>query len=219
MAISFPLSLAQFLDGIGIAETTFDLSEALEVTETGGGQILVADYGPRLWEGSITVRAENHNDADRVVARAELLRQAGASFFVTRTTRLGPQADPGGAILGAATPSILTLAGNNRDMGVTGLPPGYVLTQGDLLSFTYGSPTRHALHRVIATVTANGSGNIPDHGLEVSPALRPGASIGTALKFLRPFCKAVTLPGSFTPQSQRSTRSYGYSFRWRQTLR
>jgi hypothetical protein len=152
------------------------------------------------------------------VARAELLRQPGASFLVHQSHRAGPQADPEGTALGAASPTITGVAANNRDVTLAGLPAGYVLTEGDLLSFTYlSNPTRYALHRVMETRTAAAGGGIAT--VEVSPPIRPGSTWPRPLTLLRPFCKAVIVPGSFeAPVMTRSPRAT-FSFSWRQSLR
>jgi hypothetical protein len=218
MTISFPLGRADFFTPLARVEATFDLSEAMAVTETGGGEILRADHGPRLWQGRVTVQANTYINLDRLVARAELLRQPGASFMVHPSHRAGPQADPDGTGLAASSPTITAVAANNRDVNLTGLPGGYVLTEGDFLGFTYlANPTRYALHRVLETRTAGAGGSIA--ALEVSPPVRPGATWPRPLTLIRPFCKAVIVPGSFeAPVMTRSPRAT-FSFSWRQSLR
>ncbi len=218
MALQFPLLLTQFFDQLTISESTFDLTESLETNETGDGEYFTGDYGPRLWDGALTIRAETPDQADRLVARAELLRSAGATFFVSRKRRIGPIADRNGTALGTATPVISALATNNQEIDVSGLPPLYALREGDMLSFTYlSNPTRYALHRVISDKTANATGNL--YNLQLSPLIRPGAAINTGVTLIRPFCKAAIVPGSFEPQRSVSGRTYGFSFRWRQKLK
>jgi len=218
MAITFPLGRTDFFTPLATAEVTFDLSEAMSATETGGGEIIRANYGPRLWQGRVTVRANTYLNLDRLLARAELLRQPGASFLVTPRHRQGPQADPEGTALGSASPTITGMAANTREITLAGLPGGYVLTEGDLIGFTYlTSPTRYALHRIMETRTASGAGGISN--MEVSPPVRPGAVWPRPVTLVRPRCKAVVLPGSFeAPLMTRSPRAI-FSFAWRQTLR
>lgn len=218
MALSFPLQLAAFFDGLKIAESTFDLTEALETNETGDGEYFTSDYGPRLWEGSLTVRAENPDRADELVARAELLRSAGATFFVSRKHRLGPIGDREGVKLGSSAPVISALATNNREISISGLPSLYAMKAGDMLSFTYlNNPMRYALHRVVTNKEATAAGVLSN--LEIIPPLRPGAVINTPITLIKPFCKAAIIPGSFEPQRSVSSRAYGFSFRWRQKLK
>jgi hypothetical protein len=218
MAITFPLGRPDFFTPLARVEAVFELSEAMSVTETGGGEILRADYGPRLWQGRVTVRANTYGTLDRLLARAELLRQPGAAFMVHPSHRAGPQADPEGSALGSASPTITALAANTREITLAGLPGGYVLTEGDMLSFTYlANPTRYALHRVMETRTATGGGGIA--AIEVSPPVRPGAVWPRPLTLIRPFCKAVILPGSFEPPVMTRSPRATFSFAWRQSLR
>jgi hypothetical protein len=218
MAISFPINRIDFFTPLATVETTFALSEAYSVTETGGGEILTASYGPRLWEGQVAVHANTYLNMDALVAKVELLRQPGASFNVHQSHRRGPQADQLGIGLLGSSPTITAVAANNRDITIAGLPAGYVLTEGDMLSFSYlSSPTRYALHRVVETKTATGGGAIS--AIEVVPPIRPGATFPRALTFERPFCKAVIVPGSYgAPTVTRQSRT-AFSFAWRQTLR
>lgn len=219
MALVYPLGLADFLDQLGIYETEFDLTEALTMNEDGGGELLPSSNGPRLWEGRVTVITDTHDEADRMVARIEALRDGNGSFMVTPTTRPAPIADPGGAILGAATPIISAIGGDMRSLSVSGLPAGYILSQGDMLSFTYlTGPTRYALHRVGETVVADGSGNIAGNALWLTAPMRPGVTAGTSLKLIRPVLKARYLAGSFSRPITRRGATYGFAFGWRQTL-
>lgn len=218
MAIGLFLTLAQFYDLLPISEERFDLTESVEWGETTGGEILASAYGPRLWQGSISVMTHSVLNADDIVSRAELMREAGAAFLVSPRHLPGPQNDKTGAILGAATPTITFINANNRDISIGGLPAGYVLLRGDFLSFQYGtSPIRYALHRVVTSVTANGSGIVGS--IELSPLIRPGATTGIALQLIKPTCKAKLIPGTFEPQSHAYRPRNGFTLQWRQTLR
>lgn len=218
MAIGLFLTLAQFDDLLPIGAQKFDLSESVEVNETAGGEILPSSYGPRLWQGPISVVTHTILNADDVVARAELMREAGAAFLLSPRHRAYPQNDPAGALLGASTPTISALNVNNRDIGIAGLPAGYVLRRGDFLSFEYGSaPIRYALHRIVSTTTANGSGVISS--IELSPLIRPSVLVGAAIKLIKPMCKVKMVPGTFEAQEHSYRPRNGFSFQWRQTLR
>lgn len=218
MALTFPLSLAQFFTGLAKVSYALRLDEAVQFNETQGGESVAADFGARLWRADLTVRANTYLTLDRVVAKAELLQQAAASVMIGHAWRVGPQGDPTGSILGAATPTITNVNANNRDVTVSGLPVGYVLNEGDLLSFAYlSSPTRYAFHRLMNTVTANGSGVAGS--VELSPAVRPGASTPFSINLLNPAFKAVYVPGSYSPPSQSRAVRTEFSLSFRQTLR
>ncbi len=218
MPITFPLTLAQFIDLLEVSRITLSPGEAVLQSQTRGGEILRVDHGARLWGGTVAVAPANRAAMDSQVALAEALLEAGGSFMLARRSRHGPQADPAGTILGAATPAISAISADRRDLSINGLPAGYVLTRGDLLSFDYGpSPVRRALHRVLSTRTANGSGVMTQ--VAVTPLVRAGAATGAAVTLVRPSCKAVIVPGTFQADAETGRLSEGFSFDWRQTLR
>lgn len=218
MAYSFPLSTAQFLDLLPIKEMTFELSEAVETDETGGGEILTADLGTRLWQGEIVLGDMLPDEADDALGMLDLLRRAGGSFMVYDRGRPWPRADWQGAALAGASPVLHTVAASTREIRIAGLPPGYQLRRRDAVAWAYGAnPTRYALHRLAAPVTANGSGLTPL--VEVVPNVRPGASTGVAVQLVKAACKAVIVPGSYQPGRRKARLTSGASFKWQQTLR
>lgn len=217
-ALTFPLTLGEFFDGLDATALGFDLTESMRHSQTQGGEVLVSDLGPRLWTFEVQVVTKTHAEARKGEALARMLRQAGRPFFAFDKTAAYPAADRKGVILGSSTPTINTVNSDNRRMRVQGLPAGYTLSRGDLLSFTYGlDPTRYALHEVITPVTADGSGLTPL--FEVSPFIRPGAQAGAAVTLAKPFCKAVMIPGSYRPGLRRVVVTEGFTFSAIQTLR
>lgn len=218
MAISFPLSVADFIGAFRIHALTMDVPPAVNVAQTSGGELLPSSVGARLWSGSVTLTARRHDQSAALEAIVSLLQEPGASFYMTDTRRPGPTYDHSGMVLGAATPTIASLATNNREAGVAGLPPGYVLSRGDRIAFDYlTSPTRRALHQIVTGGIADASGAIST--IEVTPQIRPGAATGAALTLYQPACKAIIVPGSVTPPQRLLAGSTAISFKWQQTLR
>lgn len=218
MAASFPLSLAGFVDILPVREMTFDLSEAMDMDETGGGEILTADLGTRLWQGEITLGDLLPEEVAEVMPVLDLLRRAGGSFMVSDRRHPWPRSDPGGAALGAVTPVLHSVAASTREVRLSDLPAFYQLLRHDYLAFAYASgPVRFALHRVASAAAADAGGLTP--WIEVSPNIRPGWSAGAAVSLVRAACKAVIVPGSFQPGRRKSLLTAGIGFRFRQTLR
>ena len=216
MALAFPLSNAAFMDLLGIAEITFDAPPQVEANGTGGGEIMTADLGPMLWTGSVSLGAMTALESATPELLLDVLGPPGRSFYAYDTRRPAPLADPTGAILGAAAPTINSLNANNRDVSLTGLPAGYVLTRGDYLAFTCSGV--RALHRIVTnTVSANGAGTTGT--FEVTPRLRAGASVGLAVTLVKASCKAVLVPGSVNKGRSRKTITREMAFRFSQTLR
>lgn len=217
MAVTFPLDLNGLFNRIAKIEATIDPGEAVLTNITGGGEVITSAIGVRLWRGRITGRGQSFIDLDPMTARIDLVRQAGASFFVSPSHRNGPQSDPNATILGVSTPQITNVNANNRDVTISGLPAAYVLTEGDLLSFSYlSSPVRFAMHKIVTGATANGSGVAT---VEVMPPLRPGHSAPFNIRLDRPYCKAVIVPGSYQPPVYDRRGRAVFSFDWQQTLR
>ena len=218
MALSFPLTLSQFFDLLPASRVRMDPDEALDVSQTRGGEILTADLGESLWTGQIDLGRMLHSERADISPLINLLRRANGSFLVSDHTRPWPRLDPRGLILGAATPTILTVDPGMLELRLTGLPPGYRLSRGDLISWTYRTaPTRFALHEFVGSATATASGQT---GLiEVSPPIREGVVAGTAVQLIWPRCKAKLVPGTADTGQSVRTITEGASLQWQQTLR
>ncbi len=216
--LTFPLSLDEFFHLLPASVAKMSPGEALEVAETGGGEILTADIGTALWAGQLDMGPMTHAEAASVAPLLNVLRRAGSSFLVSDPTRPWPRLDPNAAFLGSSTPKIRAVGPSMRELSVEGLPAGYPLSRGDLLSFQYGTaPVRHALHELVGSAIADSAGQT---GLiEVNPPLRPGAVAGMALQFLWPRCKARLVPGSAETGTSRHVITSEMSLRWTQTLR
>ncbi|OWV40383.1 hypothetical protein [Mameliella alba] len=216
MAITFPLGAPTFWDGLRIASLSFRLGEAMSVSETGGGEVLAARMGTRLWSGE--ARIPPAEDQDQTLALIDLIRQPGAPFMVYDRRREFAQADPDGAIQGAAVCRVASVASNAREMTLTDLPSGYVLTPGDHLSISYGSsPIRYFLARVVTGGTFVGAP--AQVTVEVVPGIPEAVAADDVVRLIQPICKAVYVPDSFSGVSRDLVLDSGFSFKWRQTLR
>jgi len=217
MALSFPLSLSDFIEKLKVQSQSFDLPESLVATgTTDSGDILTADIGTRLWTGEIQLAPMPYDEAEGVSAVISALRQAGRSFFVRNLVKSGPRFDPEGALLDGFTPKIEAVV-SNRELALKGLPQGFVLSPGDYLGFSYGAgPVRHALHDIVTGGTANASGKIT---IEVSSFIRPGVATDAEITLIKPVCKAVLVPGSVSRGVAAGQVITGITFKWRQTLR
>lgn len=218
MAQTFPMALADFFAGLPIQSSVPTLGEAMEFSQTGAGEVLTVDLGARLWMMDVSIRLGSYAEIERIKARLDLLRSAGRSLLVHSIPLLAPQYDPTGAILGASDVRLASVASNNREMSITGLPAGYKLTAGDFISFQYRTdPVRYAMHQFASDATANGSGVISS--VEVSNFIRPGAVANTQLQLIKPRYKAVVVPGSTKAPTIGQMKSEGLSFSLIQTLR
>lgn len=215
MALSFPLSGSDFWGGLAVASASFSLPEAMQSSRTAGGAILTANLGERLWTCDIQLDTRSHVAAAKSAARLSILREAGRSIYAYPLDKQYPAADPTGSILGASTVTIHTLVAGNREMRLQGCPAGYVISDGDFLSFVYGG--KHALHQVVVGGAADGAGVTP--ALEVTPNIRAGASTGLTVQLIRPFCRMVYVPGSHRPGTASRALTTGFAASFIQTLK
>ena len=216
-AITFPVSLANFYDTLGVGSCTFEDTLPIETSQMADGTILKASLGASLWRGRLNLVPRTHADAQAIEALVSVLKRPGASFLARDPRRVGPKLDPTGSTLGASTVQINSLNVDNRQISLKGLPAAYVISVGDMLSFTYGSsPTRYALHRVVEAATANGSGVTPQ--FEVTPLIRSGAAVDATVTLVKPVCKAVLLP-EISYGETALTYTQGMSLEFIQTLR
>ncbi|WP_439523169.1 hypothetical protein [Marivita sp.] len=216
MALSFPLSTAQFFDLLPIRRFAMKPGDNRAFTELGGGELIAAGRGQRLWQGEVTLDIDVHDTIAGLDATLSLLEEVGASFLLYDPRKPFPAADPGGLLIAGSSPQIATLNANNRELTLSGLPAGYVLTPGDLIGWTYGaSPTRYAVHRIVTGGSANGSGVSPS--LEVTPFIRQGVSAGASAALVRPPMKAKFPEASYG--AGRAVVSEAGSFSFIQVLR
>ncbi|WIY25067.1 hypothetical protein [Parasedimentitalea psychrophila] len=216
MALTWPLPLSAFFDSLPVQRVAFQLANSVTHSETGGGEVISHRRGARLWTGKIILDKDYHASWAAIEARLSLLEEPGASFLLKDLRMPGPIADRDHSLLGAAIPKIATLDSNNREMTVKGLPPWYVVSQGDLLGFTYGTdPIRYAFHRVVTGGITDAFGITPN--IEVTPFIRPGAQVNAVLTLGNPVLKAKITSAEYG--NSRSIISEGGSINWTQTLR
>lgn len=199
MALTFPLSFADFMALIGLEEGTFTLSRNDQVSGLGNGQPLNAELASPLWRVEGQTVPMNNDDAEAVAALFEMLEHPGRDFYIANPRKIGPRMDKDGSILGASTPTIDTLQANNREIRIAGLPDGYVISRGDMIAFEYGpsGEKRRALHRAVGTVTAAVGGLTPL--LEVFPHIRAGAAVGDPVSLAPATMRAKLIPGTYQP--------------------
>lgn len=210
MALPDPLPINTFADKLKIASVKWRLQEQQEVSGMASGQILVADLAPALWTAEVVLAPMYNEEAAQVQALIESLDGSLRSFYLYAPQRPGPQYDPKGTILGSSEPKIYALESGSKELQIYGLPEDYRLTIGDFFAFNYGSPARRAFHRILTTVTADGSGITPV--LEVRPYLRTGVANDIAITLVKPAAKVGIVPGSFDPGTSDAVITSGMGF-------
>jgi hypothetical protein len=216
MSNYFPLG-HDFLDLLPIKNMSFDLPTSAEFSKTGGGEVLEAALGTRLWQGKIVLDSMGADEDADVMAMLDEATSPGASFMIYDVKRPWLRKDPKGMLAAGANPTLESVSSDTRSLSLAGLPAGLEISRGDYLSFSYGSnPTRFALHRVkgSAVVDAQGSTGL----MRINPNVRHGWASGADVSVIRASCKAKIVPGSLDTGT-RGRRTTGVSFNWIQTLR
>ena len=217
MALSYPLDLPTFFRELGVVEASFYPFLGKNGNTTGEGEVVTVARGRPRWMGEIQVRLRRRDQQAQREALMHLLESdASATFMVTDFRRKGPSLDHVDFDLASASVVMDSVAANNRDIELSGLPADYPLTAGDFIAFEYGAPARSALHEVVVSATADVSGAIPQ--IEVTPPLRPGFIAGQAVNLIEPACKAKMVPGSYRPGRQFADNTSGFSFEWVQQI-
>lgn len=211
MALSFPLAKSEFMDLLPVASETIHPGTQRQNSGTEGGEILTAEVAPPLWGGMVSLHALGGDCAAKIRSRLAALQNSGGTFHFYSRTRPSPQDSTS---LGGSTVRISSVS--SPSLALKGLPAGFVIHEGDFLSFSYDSG-RVAYHMAAETATANGSGITP--AFEVTPPPRTGAVADLVVTLEKAICKAVIVPGSVSYGSAAQRWVDGASFEWRQTLR
>lgn len=170
--------------------TAFELVWRQELSRQSKGTTIAKDLGTPLWSASYQTRTLDPNELDAWRARLDAMDGAISVFKAIPLSRCYPILYPRGAWpTGAAfsgTCQVATAAG--KTLSLAGLPAGYTLSVGDMLSVT-GASTGQWLFRVMETAV----GGAP---FEVRPALPPGLAPGNAVSLKNPWVPMRIAPGS-----------------------
>lgn len=208
MTLTFPVSRAEFFDLLPVADISMPTpAPQRALTGLAGGDIMSAEVAPARWQGSVALAPMKARLADRISVWLAILENPGATFEAYKRNQIGPAGDPVGAALDGAAVQLSALDTAASTVALSGLPGGLQMSVGDMLSFAYDG--RRALHRF----AQDGTG-----ALRVQPHLRPGATVGTPVELIRPYCAAVLIPGSVSHGSTSGGITTGMSFEFRQTL-
>lgn len=156
-------------------------------------RVRVKQIAPTLWTATVTTVSLPNDRAMSLQSKLISLNGAEQFFELSDPRRKRPIASSytGTAVLG-------TLPASASSMVLTGLPSGFILSEGDYLSFTYGS-SRRAFHQVLEKVTANGSGVTP--AFDVYPQRRTGTTAGATVSLSPAKALMYLVPGTLVSES------------------
>lgn len=193
MSITHPRT--DVMAALKASAASFVLEFRDELARDAAGRTYPRELGPPLWRGDIVSADLDNDDAAEVEAIVESLGGSKRPFYVYDPRRPYPRAHAAGNFNDTGT--ISAMQGGN-ELRLANLDAGFTLSVGDFLAFDYGAAPSRALHRVLETVTADGSGLTPF--FEVAPHIRTGASVGSSVTLKQPSMLATIVPGQYTPR-------------------
>lgn len=214
MALTFPLSLAGFMDRLRGAEVELDPIVQNASKSQGGSEFYSVEVADPIWEGRVSLPPMKPRAAAEIEALLDVLSVPGRAFMASRKNRTGTAADIGGVALGAAIVTLSAVDPINHQVAFSGLPAGFEFTAGDTFSFVYASGAV-ALHKLVENGVANGAGVSPQ--MDVFPPLIDGPNsvlvTGLQVELVRPYCKAKLISRSYGVDAGGVVSGLEFSFR------
>lgn len=181
---------------VDFADQSFSLLARQELgSRQAGGSTYGKSFGSGIWQASYTTGPMPNDDAVAYEALLNSLDGVIGTFEACDLRRQYPRLYPTGA--GANNAVLATVNASTVALSLSDLVANQVVSVGDYLSFDYG--TSRALHQAVQSVTANSSGITPEFA--VRPAIRPGYTIGAAVKLKLPRGVFSLAPGSVSPKA------------------
>ncbi|MEZ5752862.1 MAG: hypothetical protein R3D60_13160 [Paracoccaceae bacterium] len=192
MTLSFPMPWSDFAARLPIQSAPWTLKRFEEITWSAGSVPSVSDLADPRWSVRVTLDVLSTAEAVDLQTLLEL-HGAAHPFLMHDPERPGPRLDPNGATLGAASPSVASIGADG--VSLKGLPAGYVLSRGDLLSIAHGSAGQRGLYVLGETITADGTGVTPVAA--TLPRLRSIAAADDPVGLINPTGLMLVVPGSY----------------------
>lgn len=193
MTITFPRTDIMTMVDYSADTAPPQLVSRQEMSRQGSGRTIGKDFGSAIWVVNYTTKPLNNDDAGAFEAALDSLDGVVQTFEACDLRKVMPREYPTGACNDGV---LLSVNANNKALALSGLVAAQIVSAGDYLSFTYG--TSRALHRVVETVTADGSGVTGQ--FEVRPHIRPGWTLSpsTVVKLKNPRGIFALVPGSIS---------------------
>lgn len=220
----------------------WDIQRNDEFSGSGDGRVWQAELAPPLWVATVSHDRLLNSDAEVLDAIIRSLRGAQEPFLLRSSLFCGPKHDRSGALLGNAAVMISGVLSRKRIV-LSGLPGGYVLAAGDkieisrdpanpanLQPFVLASGAwndngfwhdsglwsgvlpnlQYAFCEASADVVADGTGTVT---LDVFPNLPSWVVANMTVKLVKPACRVVIVPGSYSPGAVEGRFVRGGSFK------
>ena len=182
MALSFPLGLAVFQNTLKLNQVaTLELREFYTESGTASGALLRTQLAAPKWAGGVGMPTMSRAQAQKTIGLLDTIGALGA-FLWADPARAYPALDPDGAIVSGSAVTVQSIGGDGASLAIAGLPADYALSAGDLVSIEHNG--QHALHQLVADVSASGAGVTPE--FEVRPHVKAWSGAGQTVHVERP---------------------------------
>lgn len=205
---------------LGLSSLVFTLSRVQVTSRSRGGQVQGAETGRTLWSVEAQTPELNEDEFEEMQAFFDTLRGVLNTFTMYDPARVRPRAYPGSGWAGMTrasggafdgTGSLVATAGYM--MSFNGMPPGYVMRKGDMVSWPWGSS--RTLHRAVEDTVANAAGMVT---VQVEPDIPQGSVIGVPVK-VEAADAVFRLTGDLPKPRRRTVGGEAISFSAIQVLR
>lgn len=177
------------------------------------GEVYSRQIGLPYWEAEISTAEMENSKISEIYASLLLLNGSQNSAYIYDPRKAYPKMDSAGEVISGSTVLLKSVNFDEQKISLKGLPVGYVLSKGDMLSFDY-STSKRGLHIINETVTSDGSGETSE--FKISPIMKLGAAVDDEVQIAKPSAKMRLLQSSVTNESVSAFTSI-ISFSLRQT--
>ncbi|RNF35386.1 hypothetical protein [Paracoccus methylarcula] len=193
MALTYPYPLAFLSELLHAGDVTFDLQRNDELSGSGDGRYWGAELARPLWTAEFPLQPVAKPEARAINARIHALDGVSRSFLLADPSYPGPAF---GDNSGLEAVTVDAVRANRTQIGLAGLPNGFVATIGDYITIL-GPNGQVYFGQFLETSSPVSDGTI--FGREVRPVLPLWVAPGQAVLLVEPYFRAIIPPGGFRP--------------------
>lgn len=210
MAITYPLSAADFWEQLRFADRpTFIPQHNQKQSTAGNGDVLAGYLGQPKWMVNLTLAGGWHDR--NMISESDIkhLVSRNGTILAYDIRRPHPIDDPVGWKLDGRTVTVASKGSDNRSLSLTGLRGQFIVTKTDKFSVLYDTDKRF-LFEVMETAQADDTGETAE--FEVWPFLPPGLNVGDVVTMRKACGKFKVSANSFRPNGGAGNLAAGFSF-------
>ena len=205
-------ALSYLSDLLCIESVTWDIKRNDEISGTGDGRIWQASLAPPLWQATINLNVNYHDEVKNIAARIRNLQGAKEPFLLEDPLSPAPLFDRDGTIASSNTITLASFNSTGYTINFGGFTPNFKLTWGDKFHIRYGvGNDKYSFHEIAGDYTASSTGSFTN--VNIFPNLPAGIATGAQMYFYHPSCKMIIFPDTFSPGTASGVFTNGLTFR------